>query len=271
MTTAPTIQRVLLAVEDPDLESGARQYCSGLIPGGDIQVHSLEEFAQTLDDDYQPNEVRVLMLHADKHGQLEPGSPIVQNLMTSRAPVLVTRYSRGGTVSDPRVKRIVVPLDGSAIAGQAVPIASHVARMLRVPVRFVMVIDPSRVIPPAYAYDPEAWGMIEELRQTSHWALSQAETAMRRDGVIASSDLLFGSINASLAVSIGEGDLVVMTTHGPDRHGLRYRDSVAMRTLVTVPQPMLIMRAEPESPVVVDAYQACSWAEPLQRDVARTG
>lgn len=254
MSTEPIIQRVLLAVEDSDLEPGARQYCTSLIPDGVINLQSLDAFVESLEGEYHQDELRVLMLHADEDGQLGEGSPIVHSIMNSQLPVLVTRHSLGGTAPDPRVKRIVVPLDGSTTAGQAIPIASRIARMLKVPVRFMMVIDPARVIPPAYAYDPEAWGMIEELRQTSHWALSQAETVMRRDGVTASSDLLLGPINASLAISIGEGDLVVMTTHGPDWSGPRYRDSVALRTLLTVPQPMLIMRAERDSPVVVDAY-----------------
>lgn len=254
MSTEPIIQRVLLAVEGPDLEPGAREYCTSLIPDGVIHMHSMDTFVESLEDEYQQDELRVLMLHADEDGQLGEGSPIVHSIMSSRLPVLVTRHSQGGTAPDPHVKRIVVPLDGSTTAGQAIPIASRIARMLNVPVRFMMVIDPARVIPPAYAYDPEAWGMIEELRQTSHWALSQAETAMRRDGVTATSDLLLGPINDSLAVSIGEGDLVVMTTHGLDWSGTRYRNSVALRTLLTGPQPMLIMRAERDSPLVVDAY-----------------
>src|SRR5699024_9891068 len=120
-------------------------------------------------------------LHADEGGQLDNGSPILQAIMSSRVPVLVTRHSYSGSTPDANIKRVVVPLDGSASAGQAIPIASRTAQVRNVPVRFLMVIDPSRVIPPAYAYDPEAWGMIENLRQTSHWALSQAEAAMQQD------------------------------------------------------------------------------------------
>lgn len=270
MTPEPTIQRICLSVESKDLEAGARQYCEALLPGVDINLYSSEEFQQVISQDHDPESLNVLMLHADEHGHLDGGMPIIQSLMGSRVPVLVIRHSHGGSVPDATIKRVVVPLDGSTTASQAIPIASQVARALDVPVRFMMVIDPARVIPPAYAYDPDAWEMIEALRQTSHWALSQAETAMKQDGVTVGSDLLFGPINASLSANIGEGDLVVMTTHGTERHRLRYRDSVATRTLVSVPQPMLIMRAQSEPPVVVDGYQACSWAEPLTRTSPRT-
>lgn len=270
MTLPTMIRRIILAAEGPDLEVGARNYCAALMPDAQVQPCSLDAFAESLDHEYDSDELHVLMLHADEDGHLENGLPILRSIMISHVPVLVIRHSRGGSVPEAAVQRVVVPLDGSTAAGQAIPIAAQIAKNLDVPVRFLMVIDPARVIPPAYAYDPDAFGMIEELRQTSHWALSQAETAIQHEGISVGSDLMFGPINASLSASIHEGDLVVMTTHGTDRHRLRYRESVALRTLVSVPQPMLIMRAQRESPVVIDAYQACSWVEPLQRDTART-
>lgn len=270
MTLQPNIRRVILATEGAGLDAAARQFCAELLPGAEIVKYSLEEFAESLELEPQPDEFRVLMLYADENGQLDNSSTIVQSIITSRAPVLVTRHTDGGTRPSAEIKRVVVPLDGSAYAGQAIPIASRAAQVKNVPVRFLMVIDPSRVIPPAYAYDPDAWGMIEELRQTSHWALTQAEAVMERDGVVAGSDLMFGPINASLAASIREGDLVVMTSHRTNWSRPRDRESVALRTLISIPQPMLIMQAQSAEPIIVDGYLACSWAEPLQRDLVRT-
>lgn len=269
MTPESLIQRVFLAVESLDLEAGARQFSERLLPDTEIVLCTLPEFEESLQPGYQSNDLHIIMLHANEQGHLENGLPIIENILRSNVPVLVIRHSRGGAVPDASLKRVVVPLDGSTTAGQAVPIASTVARSLNIPVHFIMVIDPSRVIPPAYAYDPDAWGMIEELRQTSHWALSQAEAAMERDGVDVNSQLLFGPINASLSANIGEGDLVVMTTHGAERHHLRNRESVARRTLVSIAQPMLVMRAQRQTPIVVDGYQACSWVEPLQQEPVR--
>jgi nucleotide-binding universal stress UspA family protein len=131
------------------------------------------------------------------------------------------------------------------------------------PVRFVMVIDPSRVIPAAYAYDPEAWGVISDLRQTAHWALRQAEERLRADGVSVESDLLFGPVNACLADVILPDDLVVMTTHGSSRATRRRVGSVARRVLETTLQPLVIMRAAVPGDIVVEGYEACSWVEPL--------
>ncbi len=263
------VKRITISAERPYLEPFARQFCDAMLPN--LTVHSLplDQFAERLDREFAPEELFLVVLQADANGHLQNGSPFVQQLMTSQVPVMVLRQRTGQDQPPTSFSRIVVPLDGSSTAGQAVPIASRLAGISKLPVKFVMVIDPSRVIPPAYTYDPEAWGVIEELRLTAHWALGQAEAMMQRDGIESSSDLLLGSINASLMASIGEGDLVVMTTHGLDRHNLRYHDSVAMRVLCSIPQPILIMQAQPQQSVVVDGYQACGWAEPLAHDASR--
>ena len=263
------VKRITISAERTELEPFARHFCDAMLPGVAINTLDLEPFAELLHQDYDPEELFLVILQADEQGHLQNGSPIVQHLMTSQVPVMVLRQHEWLEQPQTSFNRIVVPLDGSSTAGQAVPVASRLAGISKLPVKFVMVIDPSRVIPPAYTYDPEAWGVIEELRLTAHWALGQAEAMMKRDGVESSSDLLLGSINASLMASIGEGDLVVMTTHGLDRHNLRHQDSVAMRVLCSIPQPILIMQAQPQQSVVVDGYQACGWAEPLAHDASR--
>lgn len=270
MTFDPATHPITLAVEHADLLPAAHQFCAHLAPDQPIRELPLDAFAASLDHEAQRDSLRVLMLRADADGHVGATSPLVQSIMATNVPLMVVRHGPGSEQAQPGIRRIVVPLDGSAIAGQAIPIASCVARWLKVPVRFVMVIDPSRVIPPAYAYDPDAWSMISELRETSHWALSQAESAMRSEGIDVSSELLFGQINTSLSVGMTDGDLIVMTTHGPDRAGLRYRDSVALRTLVSLPYPMLVMQANREDHNAADTGMACSWVEPLLREPAGT-
>lgn len=270
MQTASNFHRVILAVESPDLKACARNFCTEFLPGSEIEMYTLEHFSRSLELEPKRGEFRVLMLHADDEGQLDSGSTLVQSIVNSRAPVLVVRHVQGAESPNAQIKRVVVPLDGSAEAGQALPIASHVAQEKNVPVQFLMVIDPSRVIPPAYAYDPDVWGMIADLRETSHWALTQAEAAMKRDGVVSTSKLMLGPTNSLLAENIVEGDLVVMASHKSHWQKARDRESVTTRILVSTPQPIFVMQAQQEAPVIVDGYQAYSWAEPLQRGDART-
>lgn len=269
MILDPTTHPITLAVEHEALLPAARQFCTSMAPGQQIHALPLDAFAASLEHEAQRDSLRVLMLRADADGHLDASSPLVQSIMTTRVPLLVAR-SGPADQAQPEIRRIVVPLDGSGIGGQAIPIASCVARWLQVPVRFVMVIDPSRVIPPAYAYDPDAWSMISELRETSNWALSQAEATMRTEGIAVTSELLFGPINTSLSMAMTDGDLIVMTTHGPDRAGLRYRDSVALRMLVSLPYPMLIMQAGHHQQGDANVGMACSWVEPLLREPVGT-
>lgn len=254
-----------LAVEHPDLVEFATEFCDKQLPGISRNLIDLDEFLDRLTFDHPANEMLMLVVGADADDELSPASPMIQQLTSSRVPVLVVRKQADSSVVMSPLKRIVVPLDGSSGSGQAIPLAQKVAAILSLPVRFLMVIDPSRVIPPAYAYDPEAWGIIEELRQTAHWALTQAEQATRAQGLEVGSSLLYGATNASLAAAIEEGDLVVMASHGADRRSRRSVDSVALRVLCAVPEPMIVMRASRQADVIVDGYEACSWVEPLNR------
>ena len=262
----PNLSRVLLATERVDLEPLAQSFLTRQFPDVEIRTLSLQDFLDSLELDREPDLLRVLVIQCGEDGQIDPGSSLARSILNSFVPVLVLRSHQIEHVAIESIQRVVVPLDGSTYAAQALPLASRIARDLNVPVRFLMVIDPSRVIPPAYAYDPDAWGLIEELRQTSHWALTQAEISLRQDGVEVGSDLLYGPINASLSANIGPHDLVVMTTHGTARQ----REGVTLRTLISVPQPMIVMRAMQQEPIVVDGYEACSWVEPLHRPGVHT-
>lgn len=205
----------------------------------------------------------MLVIDADEDGQIDPETAFARYSLDSDIPVMVVRTRAGKEDHFAPSTRIVVPLDGSATAAQALPLAARLARFTGLPVRFVMVIDPSRVIPAAYAYDPEAWGVISDLRQTAHWALRQAEDQLRSEGIEVESELLFGPVNACLRELLQETDMLVMTTHGGGRATRRRVGSVARRVLASMPQPMVIMRAAVQGDVIVEGYEACSWVEPL--------
>lgn len=185
--------------------------------------------------------------------------------LESPVPVMVLPERRDDGFPEPT--RVLVPLDGSDRAAQALPLAKHIAMGAGLPVHFVMVIDPSRVIPPAFAYDPDAWTVVSELRETAHWALRQAEASLIRAGLEVESELLFGPINASIQEIMRPSDLVVMTTHGSGRKRSTL-GSVAERVLASAEGPVLIIRATEPGDVVVDGYEACSWVEPLSRRTA---
>lgn len=216
-----------------------------------------------------PDQPRLIVLTQET---TEDGAPLngidtAEIAMNSPTPVMVLRAPRGEQVHFPAFNRILVPLDGSARAAQALPLATHIAKGAGLPVYFVMVIDPSRVIPPAFAYDPEAWSIVSELRETAHWALRQAEEPLIREGVQVDSALVYGPVNACLQAEIRPTDMVVMTTHGAGKARARI-GSVAARVLESAAGPVVIHRGSDQGDIVVDGYEACSWVEPLSR---RTG
>ncbi|HWV23721.1 MAG TPA: universal stress protein [Thermomicrobiales bacterium] len=185
------------------------------------------------------------------------------------SPVPVMVLPPCGDAGYPSLSRLLVPLDGSDRAAQALPLAKHIAMGAGLPVYFVMVIDPSRVIPPAFAYDPDAWMIVSELRETAHWALRQAETSLRQAGVNVESDLLFGPVNASIQNVLRPSDLIVMTTHGSGKKRSTL-GSVAERVLASAAGPVIVIRGTEPGDVVVDGYEACSWVEPLSRRATTT-
>jgi|GEM_PF-4316651 len=195
-----------------------------------------------------------------RQGSLDVGAVA----MESPVPVLVLRAPEGESATFPAVDRILVPLDGSARSADALPLAAHIAKGAGLPVLFVMVIDPSRVIPPAFAYDPDAWTIVTELQETAHWALKQAESQMAREGVRVESSLVYGPVNACLQAAIRPTDLVIMTTQGSGKKAGRI-GSVAARLLATAVGPVIVHRGRDQRVIVVDGYEACSWVEPLSR------
>lgn len=255
MNLASPVKTVILALESPELREMAEAFQRTYLPQATITETDMESFADLLLEDEDPETQLVLAINADENGSIAHDSPMARQVMMARSPVLVLRQAKGTELHTPRLERIVVPLDGSATAGQAVPIASRIAALSGMPVEFVMVIDPERVLPPGVRYDPESWEIIEELRTTAHWALTQAEDSLRANNIDVHSSLFYGPLTNSLLDSISDNDLIVMTTHGLDRSRLRTPDSVTLEVLCRATQPMITMRAQHQADVV----EACRW------------
>lgn len=186
--------------------------------------------------------------------------------LDSPIPVMLLRTHDLARAPISPIRRVLVPLDGSARAAQALPLASTLAERFDVPVQFIMVIDPARVVPPAYAYDPEAQDIITDLRETAHWALKQAEQRLEQSGVLVSSSLLYGPVSTCIESAIEPGDVLVMTTHGTGRAASSKLGSVAAKMVAHVTTPLVITRVQPQRDMVVNA--ACPWIEPVSRSGA---
>lgn len=186
-------------------------------------------------------------------GKIDPSCLAAQLALDSPIPVMVIHVDGDNLVALPQsIMRLLIPLDGSSRATQILPVAANLAHQLHLPVRFVMVIDPARILPPAYAYDPGASAeMVAGLTHEAHWALTQAEQFLSRQGITVSSDLLYGPVISSLNAAVEPGDVLAMTTHGIGAAPRARLGSVAATLVSNPPGPLVIMRSSVPPDIVV--------------------
>lgn len=201
---------------------------------------------------------------------LDPGCLAAEIALDSPIPVMVVHFDCDDlTAFPPKIKRLLVPLDGSLRAAQAIPLAERLARQMKLPVHLVTVIDLNRALPPAYAYDPEAAAtMSAELRGEAGWALRQAERMVNRNGVLVTSDIVNGEVVPSLEAARQPGDVVVMTTHGIGTATRERLGSVAARLVTQTTTPLVIMRSSLPADLVVAAHGDQIRYQPISRPTA---
>ena len=158
------------------------------------------------------------------------------------------------------LRRIIVPLDGSAFAETAIPAAAALARGPHGHLELVMVHSPALSGPsPTAALAQDARIRSFEEAYVIQKARSTADAA---DGPVASS-VLDGPVAPTLIehVRARKADLVVMTTHG--RAGLSrfFLGSVADRLVRELHCPILLL--PPESPQIPEPGAAARILIPL--------
>ncbi len=152
-----------------------------------------------------------------------------------------------------RLKSILVPLDGSPLAEQAIPLAQAIAQRSRAKLKLVLVHD--RVLLMQHGPD---YTRIELAMQKADREYLKSVTARVREtlGRSVSSAVLQGlPVVQTLATHIRElgVDLVVMTTHG--RGGLRraWLGSVTDQLIRSSDIPVLVVRPGEEGAAKPDA------------------
>jgi len=149
-----------------------------------------------------------------------------------------------------KIRPILLPLDGSEVAEQALPVAASLARSAGVALHIVTVEEPVSPLIGATEYGGQAPELLKEdttrLSEYLDHARAAAETAGAR---AVDTSLLLGGVSAALAGQITGGriGLVVMTTHGRTGISRFWLGSVADRLLRTVSVPVLLLRPR-ESP-----------------------
>lgn len=184
-------------------------------------------------------------------GRLVLGSVADHVARHAPVPTLIVRGGRQPATTIP-LTRIVVPLDGSALAEQALPIATALSGTIGLPVHLVRVID----------FDPvrgtvEAGVVAANAYVKAHAAdISLADTylaeqvqRLRNKDVATTSELRTGAPASELLDAIQEGDLVVLATRERGSIQRWFLGSVAEELVRRAAGPVLLVRATAQVPL----------------------
>jgi nucleotide-binding universal stress UspA family protein len=153
------------------------------------------------------------------------------------------------------IRSILVPLDGSPFAEQALPLAAAIARACRAKLRLVLVHQPPLPPPNADLADLYLKADLEQ-RRAERAYLKQQATRLRAE---ASVPVVVATLDDPVAKAIADHvcatgvDLVTITTHGRGPLSRLWLGSVADALVRTLTVPLLLLRPREGQPVSVPA------------------
>lgn len=176
------------------------------------------------------------------------GSVADHTIRHVRSPVLLVHPQNGEVdlAARPAFRRVLVPLDGSALAEGALPMATTVARAAGAALKLV------RVVGPHYAVSPYLPHTIAETREATERDREEAEAyleilkgQLERDGLCVETEVPIGVPAARGILSTVEqarADLVAIATHGRGGFKRVLLGSVADKVVRASPVPVLVIR-----------------------------
>jgi nucleotide-binding universal stress UspA family protein len=177
------------------------------------------------------------------------GSVTEQVMHTTTKPVFVVRGDLPMPAARPTIKRILVPLDGSDQAGQALPLAIELATATHAELILLEAIAPSietmATFRPLGRPIPRYGEILELLRSQATHDLETLATQLRDDGLRVKTVVMHGSPAEVIVdeAALREADLIVMATHGYSGLKRLALGSVAERVLHTATMPLVLVRA----------------------------
>ncbi|MGB0385652.1 MAG: universal stress protein [Ardenticatenaceae bacterium] len=169
---------------------------------------------------------------------------------------------------------VIVPLDGSMLAEQALPLGISVAQQMGSALQLVQVVSmPS----PSFSYISTPDGnitrldVIESFRASAERYLGQMKTQLAEAGIAVETSIIEGDVGPALAdfANQQEASYLVMSTHGRGGLSRWSLGSVADQVLHLSERPLIIMRPQEasESPLAELAGSASANLPQLGRIV----
>ena len=179
------------------------------------------------------------------------GSIAQQVLQHGLAPILLIRPTETGIAPPFQLRRIIVPLDGTAAHESALATAALLARVCRAELHPVLVIPTVATLADARALP----GLLLPITMTAILDLAQQGGAeylehiaapYRADGISVSAEVARGDAVATVLelAERHDSDLIVMASHGRAGIEARLSGSVAPRIAGRTGRPLLLLRAD---------------------------
>jgi nucleotide-binding universal stress UspA family protein len=182
---------------------------------------------------------------------------------TSPVPVFIVHPRDGDSEIAPVIQRVVVPLDGSPLAEEALPTAMSLARRLGVPVHLVTAIDVTKILPvemmPAVAFDASLYEeTVARLEADATAWLTRTAEQLQHEGVATTWAILRGSPFLAITDAVKPGDVIVMTSRGLGGAKRWLLGSLAEKLIREGPVPVVLVptgERDNEVPVGGEAAQ----------------
>jgi nucleotide-binding universal stress UspA family protein len=143
-------------------------------------------------------------------------------------------------------ERIVVPLDGSDVAEQALGPAAELARRLEIPLLLIRVTEtPSFDVTTMFGYPANGHLMAEQIAAEMRLAreyLAENVRTMTDQGIQASSQVEVGLPAQEILEAVRPGDTIVMASHGRSGITRWYMGSVAEHLMRHAVVPVMVLR-----------------------------
>ncbi len=174
----------------------------------------------------------------------------VADAVTRKSPIpvmLVRPSTEDAQVVTPQITRLVVPLDDSELAEQALPTAAMLAKQLQIPMHLITVIGSADAVSERFemaAIDPVLHPEDTDTQVAeAERKLAQQAEQLRGQGIDCMWEVLRGSPYFSIADAVQAGDAIVMTSRG--RGGIKrwILGSVAEKLVRDGPVPVIVVPA----------------------------
>ena len=175
------------------------------------------------------------------------GSVTDKVIHATSTPVFIVRSTEPAPVDEITLERILVPLDGSNLAKQALPLATTLVRAAHAELTLLQAVVPTIEAVAGFRPLPQFGEVLGELREQAAYELGTLVEELHQSDLSANRIVATGHAAEVIVDQARErhADLIVMATHGYGGIRRWALGSVADKVLHAATTPLLLIHARP--------------------------